>query len=71
MKRELISIYPTVLFLGVVLILASWRAPMQVTELKMLFICPERPAYYVCPRCGMTMEREFMSFCDRCGQRLG
>lgn len=27
--------------------------------------------YYACPRCGLTMEREFTSFCDRCGQRLG
>ncbi len=27
--------------------------------------------YYVCPRCGVSLEREFMAYCDRCGQRLG
>lgn len=26
--------------------------------------------YPVCPRCRNTMEREYMGFCDRCGQRL-
>ena len=23
-----------------------------------------------CPRCRLTMDREYMSFCDRCGQKL-
>ena len=27
-------------------------------------------SYSVCPRCKATMEREYQSFCDRCGQRL-
>lgn len=26
--------------------------------------------YYVCPRCQITLEREFMPFFDRCGQHL-
>lgn len=26
--------------------------------------------YPVCPRCKRSMEREYTSFCDRCGQRL-
>lgn len=26
--------------------------------------------YPVCPRCKNGLEREYMSFCDRCGQRL-
>ena len=26
--------------------------------------------YPVCPRCGITMEREYQHFCDRCGQQL-
>lgn len=63
--------YPAVLLLGAVLALASWRVPMPVTELKVFCDCLGRPSYYVCPRCGLTMEREFVSFCDRCGQRLG
>ncbi len=24
----------------------------------------------ICPRCGITMEREGQAFCDRCGQHL-
>ena len=48
----------------------GWRVPIPVTELKVLSNCPGRPAYYVCPQCELTMEREFMFFCDRCGQRL-
>ena len=27
-------------------------------------------AYYICPRCKVTMEREYQSYCDRCGQCL-
>lgn len=71
MKGKLISMCPAALILGAALALASWRIPMPVTELKVFSNCPGRPAYYVCPRCGITMEREFMSFCDCCGQRLG
>lgn len=54
----------------ILLALASYRIPMPVSELKVFPDCMGRPAYYVCPRCGLTMEREFMNFCDRCGQRL-
>lgn len=24
----------------------------------------------VCPRCRLTLDREYQRFCDRCGQRL-
>lgn len=42
------------------------------------FLCPSPEihvhwnynSYSVCPRCKATMEREYQSFCDRCGQRL-
>lgn len=71
MKGKLISMWPTALLFGVTLALVSFRVPMPVTELKMFPGCHGQPAYYVCPRCGNTMEREFMSFCDRCGQCLG
>ena len=27
--------------------------------------------YPLCPRCGHLLEREYMRFCDNCGQRLG
>ncbi|MDO4362396.1 MAG: hypothetical protein Q4C32_07600 [Eubacteriales bacterium] len=26
--------------------------------------------YAVCPRCDTSLERDYVSFCDRCGQHL-
>lgn len=26
--------------------------------------------YPVCPRCGIILEREYVKFCDNCGQKL-
>ena len=46
----------------------SFRRPMTVTEVA-LFARDQYP-YPRCPRCHRTMEREYMSFCDRCGQKL-
>ena len=56
--------------LPVLLTFASYRFPMPVTELKIFPNGSGQSAYYVCPRCRITMERECMSFCDRCGHRL-
>jgi len=48
----------------------TYRRPMRVREL-MVFECGfQTDSYYVCPRCRITMEREFMAYCDRCGQHL-
>lgn len=44
----------------------SFRQPMPIAEVKVLL----GSGYYVCPRCSLTMDREFMAFCDRCGQCL-
>ena len=44
---------------------------MQVCEIMVIPSAGGESGWAVCPRCGMTMDREFMSFCDRCGQRLG
>ena len=57
---------PTI-FWNLLLILTGFRMKMLVTEV-MCF--PNGNGYYICPRCHVTMEREFMNFCDRCGQRL-
>lgn len=71
MKKDLIRLGDSSLLLWkMIFALASFRIPMPVTELKVFPDCRGRPAYYVCPQCGLTMEREFMAFCDRCGQRL-
>lgn len=48
----------------------SYRFPMTVAELMVFSAFLGRTAYYVCPRCHITMEREYQSYCDRCGQRL-
>ena len=54
------------------LLAASYRRAMPVRE---VMACPsvflKTSGYYVCPRCRITLDREFMSFCDRCGQCLG
>ena len=48
----------------------SYRFPMAVAELMVFSSFCGSTAYYVCPRCRITMEREYQSCCDRCGQRL-
>ena len=50
---------------------ASYRRPMQVKEYILYEgTFGEESAYYLCPRCDVTMEREYQSYCDRCGQCL-
>ena len=46
-----------------------YRFPMAVEEIHAFSRC-RGGAYPVCPRCRETMEREYMSFCSRCGQKL-
>lgn len=45
----------------------SYRTPMEVTRILKL---KNGGLYPVCPRCKITVDREYMKFCDRCGQRL-
>ena len=44
----------------------DYRTLIQVTHLHRF----RDIGYYICPRCNTTMEREFISYCDRCGQCL-
>lgn len=69
-KKLLLPFFP-ILLLEAFATLADYRRGMLVTEV-MVFSSPlyGKTGYYVCPRCSVTLEREFMSFCDRCGQRL-
>lgn len=46
----------------------SFRMELPVKE---VMIFSNGDAYYVCPRCRITLEREFMAYCDRCVQCLG
>lgn len=48
--------------------LLEYRREVPVKE---VIVFQNGAAYYVCPRCGITMEREFMAYCDRCGQHIG
>lgn len=44
----------------------SYRIPLPVTKV----IAYSKTTYPICPRCAISLEREYMSFCDRCGQKL-
>ena len=45
----------------------SYRIPRQVRQVSVL---QNGDSYPICPRCDISIDREYMSFCDRCGQRL-
>lgn len=45
----------------------QFRTSMAVVEVLRLKSGEEFP---ICPRCHISLEREYMNFCDRCGQKL-
>lgn len=50
--------------------LMDYRTGRKVRE---LLICPSsfgETGFYICPRCDCVLDREFMHFCDQCGQKL-
>ena len=50
----------------------SFRFPRQVIHYRQHPSCnPSFATFPVCPRCHCNLEREYQSFCDRCGQKLG
>ena len=48
----------------------TYRQPMPVLQIRCFRYSGGTTGFPVCPRCGITMEREYQRFCDRCGQRL-
>lgn len=54
--------YPIRLFMDAV----AYRVPLPITKVLAL----ASTTYPICPRCKLSLEREYMSFCDRCGQKL-
>ena len=44
----------------------TYRRPMSVCRIRI----SGRTGYYICPRCSITMDREFIAYCSRCGQCL-
>ncbi|MCM1236639.1 MAG: hypothetical protein NC489_41715 [Ruminococcus flavefaciens] len=56
---------------NLLLFFMSYRQGMRVTKIMVFSAGPYgETGYYICPRCSVTMEREFMAYCDRCGQKL-
>lgn len=45
----------------------SYRKPLVVRE---ILLFKDGNSYPVCPRCSVSMEREYVRYCDRCGQHL-
>ena len=43
-----------------------YRVPLAVTKTWQY----KDATYPICPRCGITIEREYVAFCSQCGQRL-
>lgn len=41
----------------------NYRIALAVTERN-------HRGYAICPRCNVSLERDYQSFCDRCGQHL-
>lgn len=47
-----------------------FRVPAPVTHIRALPCERGYTTYPICPRCGITFEREYQKYCDRCGQCL-
>lgn len=48
----------------------SFRIPMPVIEVHVFPSMSGSPSFPACPQCGHTLEREYMAYCDCCGQCL-
>lgn len=48
----------------------SFREPVPVTQIRCSRFYCGMTGFPVCPRCGVSLEREYQAFCDRCGQCL-
>lgn len=43
---------------------------MQVAKVFYNDMAPAKYSFPICPNCNITLEREYQSYCDRCGQML-
>lgn len=48
----------------------AFRSPMRVSAVRAYKLSSQLTIFPICPRCQTTMEREYQSYCDRCGQAL-
>ena len=51
-------------------LLIAYRTPMMVDESVIIRKALNDDLYYCCPRCQIFLARDFMAYCDRCGQCL-
>lgn len=45
----------------------EYRIPKRISKIIQY---KNGDVYSVCPKCGILLEREYMRFCDCCGQKL-
>ncbi len=48
----------------------SWISARIPKEVATVLVLRHGLSYPICPRCDSTIEREYMCYCDRCGQHL-
>lgn len=48
----------------------DFRFLMRVTMVQCRRMSSGITTFPICPKCDCTFEREYQSFCDRCGQKL-
>lgn len=51
-------------------LMLTYRIPMKVTDVMVFPRWPVDDIFYRCPRCQKLLNREFMAYCDCCGQCL-
>ena len=51
-------------------LLLTYRTPMKVEDATIFPNFSMDDIYYRCPRCQSLLDREFMAYCDCCGQCL-
>ncbi len=49
----------------------SFRAIKPVSDYILIPSATGDSFYYLCPTCRILLPREYMHFCDHCGQHLG
>ena len=50
-----------------IIIAPSYRIPKKVKKIR---VYPDNCFFGVCPRCNKSIDREYQTFCNCCGQRL-
>jgi len=48
----------------------SFRRGKRVSRQKTILSPWGDTSYYLCPSCGILLKREFVRYCDACGQKL-